>query len=282
MPFFPSLDGFGPTRETLHLYAHAIGVIPRVHTISHPKWWNVSLKIQPSGLVTDNMPLPGGGIFHLRMDLLTHQIILATSDGRHQTFDMRAGMTGTEMGDAVIKAVAGLGLSGEYSRQRFESDEPRVYDAEVVGRYFTALVNADQIFKKHLARLEGDTGPVQVWPHGFDLSSEWFGTCCIQVQEQDETKAYPAQLNLGFYPGNNNDDSYFYSNPFPFEADKLLDKPLPPGARWHTEGWQGTLLPYKALINDPDPESRLLDYAQAVFRIASPTLLEEEIKRLKD
>lgn len=276
MPFFPSLDGFGPTRETLHLYAQAIGVIPRVHAIVHPKWWHISLKVQPRGLLTDNMSLPGGGIFYLRMDVHHYQIILATSDGRAETFDMRAGMSGTEMGNAIIHAVSELGLNGEYSRQRFESDEPRVFDAEMVGRYFTALVNADQTFKKHLARLDGDTGPVQVWPHGFDLSGEWFGSRMVTADEHGETKSYPSQLNLGFYPGNNDDDSYFYSNPFPFEAEKLLDKPLPSGAQWHTEGWQGSMLPYKTLINDPDPETRLLDYAQVVFQLASPTLLEEK------
>lgn len=272
MTFFPSLDGFGPTRKTLHLYAHAMGVIPRAHAIAHPKWWHISLKVRPDGLVTDSIPLPGSGICYLRMDLHTHMIILAASDGRAQTFDMRTGMTGTEMGNAIINAVAGLGLTSDYNRQRFESDEPREYEAEVVGRYFTALVNADQTFKKHLARVDGNTSPIQVWPHGFDLSGEWFGTRVVTAEEHGETKEHPSQINIGFYPGNNNDESYFYSNPFPFEADQLLDKPLPPGARWFTESWQGTLLPYKELINDLDPETRLLDYAKAVFDIASPTL----------
>jgi hypothetical protein len=272
MPFFPSLDDFGPTRETLHHYVQVIGVITRAHAIALPKWWHISLKVRPDGLVTDNMALPGGGICGLRMDFHSHMVVLTANNGRSQIFDMRAGMTGTEMGDGIIKAVAGLGLSADYDRQRFESDEPREYDPEVVGRYFTALVNADQTFKKHLAQVDGDTGPVQLWPHGFDLSGEWFGARVVTADEQGETKEYPSQLNLGFYPGENDDESYFYSNPFPFEANKLLDKPLPIGASWHTEDWQGTLLPYKELINDPNPKTRLLNYAQAVFGIASPIL----------
>jgi hypothetical protein len=272
MTIFPSLNGFGPTRETLHLYVQAIGVIPRAHAIAHPKWWHISLKVQPGGLVTDNIALPGGGICNLRMDLHSHMIVLAASDNRSQTFDMRAGMTSTEMGNDIINAVGRLGLSADYGRQRFESDDPREYDPDVVGRYFMALVNADQAFKKHLAQVDGNTGPVQLWPHGFDLSGEWFGTCVVTAEEHGETKENPSQLNLGFYPGNNDDESYFYSNPSPFEASRLLDKPLPTGASWHTEGWEGTLLPYKELINDPNPKIRLLNYAQAVFDIASPTL----------
>jgi hypothetical protein len=57
--FFPSLTGWERTRETLHLYSKAVGVVPRAHAEFHPKWWHISLKVRPDGLVTDNMPLPG-------------------------------------------------------------------------------------------------------------------------------------------------------------------------------------------------------------------------------
>jgi hypothetical protein len=82
----------------------------------------------------------------------------------------------------------------------------------------------------------------------------------------------PAQLNLGFYPGDDDASSYFYSNPWPFESAALLGRDLPPGAQWHTEGWEGSMLPYTTLRDDPSPEERLLDYAKAVFDIASPGL----------
>ena len=52
-----------------------------------------------------------------------------------------------------------------------------------------------------------------------------------------------------------------------------LDKPLPAGAEWHTEGWQGSTLPYEQLIGDKNAEARLRKYAQAVFDIVSPTLM---------
>ena len=41
--------------------ARAVGVVPRAHAIAHPKWWHVSLEVRPTGLVTDPIPLPGGG-----------------------------------------------------------------------------------------------------------------------------------------------------------------------------------------------------------------------------
>jgi hypothetical protein len=48
---------------------------------------------------------------------------------------------------------------------------------------------------------------------------------------------------------------------------------LPEGARWFTESWQGTILPYDELAGDPNAENRLKEYARAVFDIALPTLM---------
>ncbi len=273
MALFPVLDGFEPTRQTLHLYSQAVGVAPRAHGIAHPKWWHISLKVRPDGLVTDTVPLPDGGILALRLDLRLHQIVLETSQGDVRSFSMAAGLTGTEMGEVVITAVAEFGLTGEFARAKFENDDPRIYDPDQARRYFDLLVEIDRIFKTHKASLKGETGPVQVWPHGFDLAFEWFGARTVTQEEHGKVQEFPAQLNLGFYPGNADTPPYFYSNPFPFAADKLLDKPLPHGARWHTEGWQGALLPYAALVNDANAEKNLLEFARAVYNLAVPTLL---------
>jgi hypothetical protein len=269
---FPSLENFGPTRQTLQLYARAIGVIARAHAAPHPNWWHVSLKVVPNGLQSDNLPTPSGSILAFRMDLLSHQIVAWESSGWHKSLPMSDGLSGTEMGDRLIQAAGELGLEGEYQRERFESDTPGIYDIDIAGRFFTALVSADRILKKHRARLAGNTGPVQLWPHGFDLATEWLGTRMETYSENGETKKMPAQLNFGFYPGEDDASSYFYSNPWPFEADRLLEKPLPAGAAWHTEGWQGTILPYTEITGQPKAEESLLEYAKAVFDLASPTL----------
>ncbi len=94
------------------------------------------------------------------------------------------------------------------------------------------------------------------------LEQEW--------RNQDgEVTEYPSQLNLGFYPAGR---AYFYSNPWPFDSDKLLGSPLPHGAEWHTEGWEGTILYYDQLAGDPDAATKLAEFAKAVFDVASPTL----------
>jgi hypothetical protein len=273
--FFPSLSGWEPTRDTLKLYSRVVGVVPRAHAEFHPKWWHISLKVQADGLVTDNMSLPGGGVFALKMDLLQHRVLLYSSRGDRRTFDMRAGLSASAFGDQVLAAVAELGLSAEYARGKFEDDGPRQYDPAVAEKYLTTLVNVDRTFKKHRALLAGELGPVQLWPHHFDLSFEWFGTRTMEYEEGGKVEAFPSQLNLGFSSGDSgHPEPYFYSNPWPFEAEALLSHPLPSGGRWFTEGWEGSILPYVTLAGDSQAEEKLLAYARAVFDVASPTLLE--------
>lgn len=273
--FFPALTGWGPTRQTLHLVSQVVGVVPRAHAIAHPRWWHISLKVQPDGLVTDNMPLPGGGIFALKINLLQHKVVLFSSRGDVREFSMPEGLSASAFGDQALAAVADLGLQAEYAREKFENDEPREYDPAMAENYLTALVNVDYIFKKHRAGLGGEVGPVQLWPHHFDLAFEWLGTRTVAYEEGGTTRQYPAQINLGFSPGDaGHPEPYFYSNPWPFEADRLLDKALPSGARWFTDSWQGSILEYKTMVGDSQAEDKLLAYARAVYDLASPTLLE--------
>lgn len=274
--YFPSLEGWEATRDTLHWYAQGVGVAPRAHAISKPHWWHISLKVQPDGLFTDNMALPDGGAFYLKLDLHDHVVRLVTNRDARKEFDMRAGMTATEFGESILEAVAGLGLEAEYARGKFENDDPREYDPDFVKKYLTALVNADILFKRHRAGLEGDVGPVQLWPHGFDLAFEWFGDRQVSYEEDGEMKSSPSQLNLGFSPGEpSHPEPYFYSNPWPFEKDELLDVELPGDARWFTESWEGSILPYKSLVENPQPDGTLLSYARAVYEAAYPTLREQ-------
>jgi hypothetical protein len=270
---FPYLAGWESTKNTLHLYAQAIGVVPRTHATFHPKWWHVSLKVQSDGLITDDMSLPEGGTFNLRMDLREHQVVLTTSLGTQRSFSMREGLTSTTFGDQIVAAVTGLGLEGEYARERYQNEEAREYDPIVAEEFFTALTNADRIFKKHRSTLKGEVGPVQLWPHGFDLSFEWYGTRMITYEEHGEVKEFPSQLNLGLSPGDSEQKPYFYSNPWPFETEQLMGKPLPAGARWFIDSWQGSILPYAELAGERDAEARLLAYAKAVYDISRPTLM---------
>lgn len=198
------------------------------------------------------------------MDLSEHVVVM--EGDAEAEFGMTKGLTGTELAEELIRRAADLGFEGDYLAEKYESDEPRGYEPEAAERFYAVLRGVDSLFKEHRETLPGDRGPVQLWPHGFDLSFEWFGTRVETYEDID----YPSQLNLGYFP---NDRAYFYSNPWPFERELLLGKPLPSGAEWFTEGWEGTILYYDQLEGDPDAGQKLADYARAVFDLASPTLM---------
>ncbi len=271
---FPSLEGIEPTRRTLQLYSRVITAVPRAHGTPHPKWWHVSLKVLPDGLMSDQVRLPDGRALRFKMDLVRHEILLTVDGDTARSFDMTAGQSSSSLAEDVLSTVAALGLGGAYDRERFEDDEPRAYSPEHVGSFLTALVNADRLFKQHRATLDGEPGIVQLWPHGFDLAFEWYGSRVEVYEEEGKEVENPSQLNLGFFPGGPDVAPYFYSNPWPFEGEALLGQALPDGASWHTEGWQGTVLPYEALAGEPDAEARLLAFARRVFELAAPTLTE--------
>ena len=259
-------DEFEPTRASLHAYARAIAVLPRTHGITHPKWWHVALKPRPDGLATEPVPLSDGGSLEGKLDVQRHEATLRASDGWERRWDLRSGMTASELGDAVISAAAERGLVGEYERSRYEDEAVRSYDPAAATAHFAAFTTVSGLFARHRARLGDRVGPVQVWPHGFDMAFEWFGT--RQIDQGGE--ASPAQLNLGFYPGF---PAYFYSNPWPFD-EVLVGASLPHGAVWHTKGWQGTMLLYDT-VRTGDAATIVAEYARDVFDLAAPSLSRE-------
>lgn len=267
---FPPLVDWEPTRKTLHLYSRILGAISRAHAQPHPRWWHVSLTVQPTGLQSDPIELPTGGTLRLAMDLRAHEVVLSTSAGVEQRLDMTAGRSATEMGNHLLEAVKELGLAGEVECQRFVDGDSRSYEPAAAETFLTALSLAEGVLERHRENLVGEVSPVQVWPHGLDLSFEWYGTRVETSEEGGEIQELPSQINFGLYPA---EPAYFYANPWPFDADDLIGYPLPAGARWHQEEWRGTILPYAEVVGDSNAEERLLAYLGEVFRVASPTLL---------
>jgi len=205
----------------------------------------------------------------LRMDLVNDLVAIEASDGSSTEIPMTDGLTGTEFADKLIAVVAGYGLEGEYLRDKFEDDTPREYDPQTATKIMNLFVNANTVLERQRAELGDSVGPIQVWPHGFDLAFEWYGSRIVEHEEDGEAQAFPSQLNFGLYPAGR---AYFYSNPWPFAGDELLGVELPHGADWHTDGWEGSVLYYDQVAADPSAEVKVLEYAAAVMEAARPTL----------
>ena len=270
MPFPALPHDWEPTRATLHAHARTLGVVARSHVPAHPKWWHVSLTVTDTGLTTDPIDLPGGGVVGITLDLSTHAITLKVDGEPHTHYPLVQGERPRATADRLFADLAAIGLADDgydLARLGTDPDTESAYDPAHSEAFFAALRAVAEALESERARRDGTTGPVQVWPHGFDIAFEWFGTRL--VEDGESASAQPAQLNLGWYPAG---EAYFYSNPWPFD-DALLGVPLPAGAVWHTDGWKGTMLPYTEVAGRPDGEERFARYATAVYAAAAPTLM---------
>jgi hypothetical protein len=273
MTYFKSLAGWEASRDSLHRYSNILSVIEQPHLDKHPKWWHISLLVTDTGLTSHPIPLDRGDL-RVQLDLIQHHLLLVPTQGGEVEFDLLSASSSAQLGDQAIAAARAFGLDGDYKTEKFAGDGPAVYDPAHAAAYLDTIRQIDALFKQHKVRLAGETSPVQLWSHHFDISLELFGTRDVAYEEDGQTQHYPSQLNLGWSPGDETHPApYFYSNPFPFE-ESLLETPLPHGARWVTEGFKGSLLPYDSLVGDPQGGAKLLAYADAVYQAARPVIFE--------
>jgi hypothetical protein len=272
----PSLEGWEKTRDTLHAYSKVAAVPARVLAEPHPKWWHLSLMVTSEGLLTNPMSHNSIGDRELRifLNLNSHSLEVLTNGDLEQSLDLRDGYSATDMGSKLEDCLSGLGIEVELPKDKYADENPRDYDPEHSRRYLSAINFIDEVMKSLRSNLKGECSPVQLWPHHFDLAFEWFGSKTVSNEENEEHSELSAQLNFGFAPGDASfPDPYFYSNPWPFEQ-ALTGEPLPHGARWFSDGFEGTLLPYRTLVGDEEAARKLLDYYRRVFELAKPTLMD--------
>jgi hypothetical protein len=272
---FLSLKGWEDTRDSLHAYAKVAGAPARVLAEPHPKWWHVSLKVDDRGLYSSPMhhEALGQDELQISLNLQTHTLDVLLGKAIDTSFDLTAGDTATDLGRNLEAALKDLGIMANLPEGKYADDGPRRYDPEIAGRYLTVINAVKRVMTTLRGELDGDRSPVQLWPHHFDLAFEWFGTKRVTHEEDGEKVELPAQINFGFAPGDSSyPDPYFYSNPWPFE-EKLTAESLPHDARWFSEGFNGTLLPYADLVGDDHAGEKLLSYYRRVFELARPTLM---------
>ena len=270
----PSLEDWEDTRDTLHAYAQVISTIPRALAEPDSRWWHISLKLNGDLLWTDPMhpPTLDKQQLRLNMDLRNHRINIQVGQEFLASFEMVTAPSTAELIGLISKRLEDLGIKAGFAWERVHNDQPRKYDPDAAERYLAALKLVHKAQQETKAVLDGETGPIQLWPHNFDQAFEWFGTReIIQWQGEKEIRSR-VQINFGFAPGDeSHTNPYFYSNPWPFDPGfKSLQ--LASGARWFDGSWQGSILPYGSLVNDQHAGTSLIEYFLSVFNGTAPLL----------
>lgn len=259
----PTLTDWMPTASALH---RASALLSLIHLLRLPHvehFIEIAVPPQPDGLSTER--LPGGSIVHLnyrdaalivqaeettRIPLQGHtqaSLLAALLDALAQgeLADLLADVSSEKRTDHLFEYFATT--ERPYQPQRADYTDATPFDIDVIkaGEYAHALWTIFTGIAQFRARLNGVMTPLVVYPHGFDLSMLWFGTKA--TSEQDP------HMNFGFAPFSRGIDyPYLYAYAHPLQASHQPPM-LPDGARWHTTGWTGVVLPYDEIARQADP-----------------------------
>lgn len=273
----PRLENWNETSFGLHRGALLLGALQRLTQPIQPAYLELGLQVVPNGLAAGQ--LPAGG--RVALDINAGSLVYSPTSGAEVSFPLNnssqaqvfAGLFGVlsqnelsgllpEGEDLTQRVSAGIAARGDrYPAPRPETlwDGTRIkLDAQTARSYLQVLHLVFTAVARFRARLRGLQTPLVVWPEHFDLSTLWFQGTAI-----DESQAH---LNFGFAPfseGLPNPYLYAYAYPYPQHYDP---PPLPPGARWHTHGWTGVVLPYDALAAQHDPAAFIEDACQSIYR----------------
>lgn len=263
-PTFPPMPiaAWQSTRDTIAQYSQLIGKVRRALTPHQKHWWHVSLRAAASGLTTT--PIPASDqTFELLLDFTHHRLLATTSLGQRRDFPL-TGQSVLAFKNQTMDLLAELDIHPEIDHDLFTADTAGVYDKTAVATFWQALSQIDAALKEFRYTFRGESSPVQLWPHHFDIGVNWFSGRLIPEQDPKNPEWSDEQMNFGFSTGDATiPDPYFYVTAYP-TPQGWTDSELPAAAYWQLEGWTGALLPYAALTESTDGKTLLLNFLQTM------------------
>ncbi|MGI9232986.1 MAG: DUF5996 family protein, partial [Woeseiaceae bacterium] len=257
---FPTLDfeSAAPTRDALHAYSRVLGDRLKAYRPKRKHWWHASLRPALTGLTTGVVHAEVD--FELALDFQGSALSGQTSEGAH-LYEGLDGRSMAEVAGAVDSFLADSGVDTDkipaidaYSSENFGG-----YSAGHAGSLGRVLAAVSAAMAHFRAGIMGETSPIQLWPHHFDLSMLWLPGEKIEGQDPDNEEYSDKQMNFGFTLGDEGiPEPYFYVTAYPL-PDGFPSLDLPPGTHWKSDGFSGAVLLYQTLLTSGDPHSYLQD-----------------------
>jgi hypothetical protein len=274
MAGFPDLSGTEATRETLKAYSRVLSAVRRAHAPAHPRWWHLSLRVEPDGLRALPMAWPGRSdtTFDIVLDLRDHRVVVTAGSDVLPGPELEQGLSATALGDRLLHMLRGVGIAAIADREKYADEDARIYDPAAATAWLRAFQQAQGALHEVREYVEGERGPVQLWPHHFDLAFEWFGARAVEYVEDGEQREAKSQIGFGFSGVPSADDGewpYCYATPWPFQEEFAANE-LPKPAVWITEGWEGAMLPYAAVRARGG--GLLTEFCRVVYEACAPRL----------
>jgi Family of unknown function (DUF5996) len=279
------LAAWSDTCETLHRWTQIAGKVRLATTPLINHWWNVTFRVSARGLVAP-ANVYAGRTFDIAFDFVDHQLRIASSDGRNESFAL-APMAVADFYGEFMQRLRRLGIDvhiwtmpGEIENA-VPFDEDRIhaqYDPEYAGRFHQALVQSARVMKEFRARFLGKASPVHFFWGSFDLAVTRFSGRTApapkgvtpNVAAWVMAEAYSHEVSsCGFWPGNGGyGRAAFYVYAYP-EPAGYGDTKLRTGEAFYDKNLGQFILPYDAVRQARDPDALLLGFLQETYEAAA-------------
>ena len=266
-----TLNDWIATRDTLQKYSQMVGKLRELMSAPNPHWWHISLRVSEKGLTTTPIPKhknSPGQTFEVIFDLVNHHLVIESNFREVKRIKL-TGQSLSALCEETCSLLTDLGVAAPIEKELFNDGKSRVYDEEAATDYWYAIKEIDRVINVFRSELSGETSPVQLWPHHFDISMSWFSGRLVPGKDPEDVDSAKEQMMFGFSTGDETiPDAYFYVLPYPVH-EELSKIELPADARWNTKGFQGGVMMYEAFNNAENPEEKLLNYFGAFQRASS-------------
>ena len=284
-PELPPLAAWQDTHDTLLRWLQIVGKVRLACTPLVNHWWNVPLYVSTCGLTTSPIP-DGARRFAIDLDFVDHALRVTTSSGDEGGFAL-APMSVAAFHRALLDVLAGLGIAARIWPVPVEVPDPAVpfpedeahasYDADVVARFWRALLQADRVLGTFRAAFVGKASPVHFFWGACDLAATRFSGRTApphpggapNVGAWVMREAYSHEVSsAGFWPGAGLGEAAFYAYAYPAPAGFDAWPVEPEAAYFHRELGE-FVLPYAAVRGAADPDAALLAFLRTTYDAAA-------------
>jgi hypothetical protein len=279
------LAAWSETCDTLHLWTQIVGKVRIALTPLVNHWWNATLLVTARGIAAQAMPY-GGRTFDVSFDFVDHRLVIETSDGRVDSFQLKP-MAVADFYTQFMQRLGRLGIgvhiwtmSSEIENAiPFDQDRSHAqYDPAYAQKFWLALLQANRVMNEFRARFIGKVSPVHFFWGSFDLAVTRFSGRTApppkgvtpNVASWVMAEAYSHEVSsCGFWPGNGGYGRaaffvYAYPEPAGYGASRLS---MPEA--FYDEGLGQFILPYDAVRQARNPDTLLLAFLQETYAAAA-------------
>ncbi len=192
-----------------------------------PQWANVPLYLTSRGFTTTPMA-SADLIFQIDVDLIDHQVVIATAQGETRRVPLAARAVADFYADFMSNLNA-LGVRADIRPIPDEVSDPipfaedsvhATYEPERANRFWRILAQVDLVLKEHRSRFRGRSSPVHFFWGTFDLAYTRFSGRPAEpppgVGIIERLSADAEQICAGFWPGSDRfQQAAFYAYTYP-------------------------------------------------------------------